>query len=93
MKGDTLYAIASAWPGEQAVITSLAKGAMAADGPIKVELLGHDGALESTQDEQGLKITMPANQPAGGANFYSLKITGFNLHGPATTPTAPTASN
>jgi len=93
MKGDTLYAIASAWPGEQAVITSLAKGAMAADGPIKVELLGHDGALESTQDEQGLKITMPANQPAGGANFYSLKITGFHLHGPATTPTAPTASN
>jgi alpha-L-fucosidase len=93
MKGDTLYAIASAWPGEQAVITSLAKGAMAADGPIKVELLGHDGALESTQDEQGLKITMPANQPAGGANFYSLKITGFNLHGPATTPTAFTASN
>jgi alpha-L-fucosidase len=92
-KGDTLYAIASAWPGEQAVITSLAKGAMAADGPIKVELLGHDGALESTQDEQGLKISMPADKPAGGANFFALKITGFNLHAPATTPTASTASN
>ena len=52
-KGDTLYAIASAWPGEQAVITSLAKGAMAADGPIKVELLGHDGALKARRTSRG----------------------------------------
>jgi len=82
--GDTLYAIASVWPAPQAVITLLAKGAVAASGPIKVELLGHDGALECTQDEQGLKITLPAERPAGGANFYAFKISGLNLH--AATP-------
>jgi alpha-L-fucosidase len=97
-KGDTLYAITSAWPGGQAVITSLAKGAVAASGPIEVELLGHDGALASTQDETGLKITMPADRPAGGTNFFTLKITGLNLHAPgspapASASTAPTAAN
>jgi alpha-L-fucosidase len=82
-KGDTLYAIASAWPGAQALIASLAKGAVATNGPIKVELLGHDGALDSTQDETGLKITLPADRPPGGANYFALKITGFNLHAAA----------
>jgi alpha-L-fucosidase len=101
-KGDTLYAIASAWPASQAVITSLAKGQVPTTGAIKVELLGHTGALEATQDEQGLKITLPADRP--GNYDYTFKITGFNLHAsaaatangataPASAAPAPTATS
>jgi len=85
-KGDTLYAISSNWPGPQAVITSLAKDTVPTKDKIKVELLGHDGALEYTQDAEGLKVTLPTDHPAGGANYFTLKISGLNLHAPATTP-------
>jgi alpha-L-fucosidase len=85
-KGDTLYAIVMAWPADgQAIITSLAKGA-APDGKIeKVELLGHADPLTFTQDDQGLKVTFPADKPCDF--FYTLKITGLKLT-PASTPQA-----
>jgi alpha-L-fucosidase len=87
-KGDTLYAIANNWPADgQAVIASLATGAASASGSIKVELLGHDGELVSTQTDQGLEITLPADHTT--EPFYTFKITGFNLQ-----PTTPkTAQN
>ncbi len=89
VKGDTLYAISSNWPGDQAVLTSLAKDAVPAKDKIKVELLGHAGALDYTQDAEGLKVAMPAERPAGGVNFYTLKISGLNL---AAAPTVKTAA-
>lgn len=75
-KGDTLYAIAMTWPGEQAVITSLASGKSPQGKIEKVELLGHDGALHFTQDVDGLKVKMPADKPCDFA--YSLKISRSN---------------
>jgi len=45
-KGDTLYAIALAWPGEQVTVRSLGEGAEKASA---VRLLGHDGRLEWKQ--------------------------------------------
>jgi len=73
-KGDTLYAIFMAWPGEQAVITSLAKGAPSAGTVKGVSLLGHNGALQFKQDEEGLRVKMPAERPCDYA--FALKITG-----------------
>ncbi len=80
-KGDTLYAIASNWPGTQAVLASLAKDAVPGKDKLTVELLGHPGALDYTQDAEGLKVTLPTERPAGGANFFTLKITGLDLQG------------
>jgi alpha-L-fucosidase len=63
-KGQAVYAIATAWPGGEAVISALGYGA----GKVsRVELLGHAGALTFSQDEQGLKVTLPAEHSAGMA--------------------------
>jgi alpha-L-fucosidase len=83
--GDTLYATVMSWPGDEAVITSLAlspSNGFAADksppGKIeKVELLGHAGALAFTQDAAGLHVKFPAEKPCDYA--YALKITGLKL--------------
>ncbi len=84
-KGDTLYAIVTDWPGEQAVITSLAVGSkdLLAGKIEKVELLGHPGALAFTQDAEGLKVKFPAEKPCDYA--FALKITGLKLSGAAAT--------
>jgi alpha-L-fucosidase len=76
VKGDTLYAIALAWPGESAVIKSLSTAD--AGGKITgVTMLGHQGELEFSQDETGLKVKLPAEKPCDFA--YTLKITGLKL--------------
>jgi alpha-L-fucosidase len=77
-KGDTLYAIALGWPGAQAAIASLAAGAPGAGKITGVQLLGHNGALDFTQDADGLKVKMPADKPCDYA--YALKLAGLKLH-------------
>ena len=76
---DTLYAIVLDWPGKQATITALASGAVQPSmGRIeKVELLGHAGALEFTQDTAGLHVKFPYEKPCDFA--YALRITGLKL--------------
>ena len=75
-RGDTLYAILMAWPGSEAVITSLPPGATA--GKVtRVYLLGHGAPLEFTQDAAGLKVKMPAEMPC--AHAFALKIHGLKL--------------
>jgi alpha-L-fucosidase len=76
-KGDTLYAWAMAWPGDQAVITSLATGAAVQGDVQKVELVGQPGALAFTRDADGLKVKLPAEKPDNYA--HALKITGLKL--------------
>jgi alpha-L-fucosidase len=83
--GDTLYATVMSWPGEEAVVTSLAlspsNGLAVGKAPqgkiVKVELLGHAGALAFTQDAAGLHVKFPAEKPCEYA--YVLKITGLKL--------------
>jgi alpha-L-fucosidase len=70
--GNTLYAILMAWPGEKAVITSLAQAKIT-----EVEMLGHKGVLKFAQSAQGLTVTMPPEQPCRYA--FALKISGLNL--------------
>jgi alpha-L-fucosidase len=75
--GDTLYAIVMAWPGEKAVVTSLASSAGLRGKIARVELLGHKGTLEFTQNAQGFTVTMPSEQPCQYA--FALKISGLQL--------------
>jgi alpha-L-fucosidase len=80
VKGETLYAIALAWPGERALISSLATG-KAPEGKVEsVSLLGNPGNLEFTQDAEGLKVRMPARQPC--LHAFSLKIGGLKMNPP-----------
>jgi len=70
--GNTLYAIALAWPGEKAVIKSLATGSSLQKGKIaRISMLGA-GELQWTQDSEGLHITSPAQKPCDDA--FSFKV-------------------
>lgn len=91
VKGDALYAIPLSWPGEQLVITSLAKGKAPAGKVERVRLLGHPGDLEFTQDDDGLKVKLPAQSPCKYA--VALRIDGLTLNpaGPAV-PAEPPAT-
>ena len=73
-RGETLYAIALAWPGEGILIHSLG---MPMGGQVTgVTLLGHPDALEFTPTERGLRVKMPAKKPSDGP--FTLKISGLN---------------
>ena len=69
-KGKTLYAIDKKWPVDNvAFIPTLASNA----GKVKsVLMLGHQGTLQFSQNEEGLKVTFPSEKPCEFA--YSLKI-------------------
>jgi alpha-L-fucosidase len=70
INGNVLYATALAWPGEEAVITSLRKG-LATGDIADVSMLGA-GRLEWSQDDKGLHIKTPAQKPCDDA--YAFKI-------------------
>lgn len=70
-KGDTLYAIALAWPEDgKLIVRSWASGS---EGIATVSLLGHDGTLEWTQTADGLHVTLPQERPCEYA--FAFKIT------------------
>lgn len=72
-KGDTLYAIVLAWPGEQAVIQSLGADKGLWEKPIRqIELLGHSGALTWQREGGALTVQLPNQSPCDHA--YTLKI-------------------
>ena len=72
--------IAQTWPGNTAVIPSLATGKSPAGKITSVTLLGNAGKLEFTQDDQGLKVKLPAQ----GAMKYAcaLEISGLKMNLP-----------
>jgi alpha-L-fucosidase len=75
-KGDAIYAIALAWPGEQAAIKSLAKGSSLVTGEVAaVRLLGCERDLDFSRTKQGLVVKMPNSKPCEHA--FALKITGL----------------
>ena len=95
-KGQTLYAISLAWPTNDPVVPALGEGKGLEGKITKVELLGHKGELEFTQDASGLKVNFPAEKPCDYC--YALKITGLKLppaaasipsHPVISTPDAP----
>jgi alpha-L-fucosidase len=76
-KGNTLFAIALAWPGEQAIITALATGKAPAGKIRSVHLLGGTAALSFSQDEGGLRIKLPVERV--GKCAYVFRIEGLKL--------------
>ncbi len=77
-KGDTLYAIVLAWPGDTLAVQSLASGAPNVEGEVRqVSLLGHSGKLEWLRDKDGLVVKMPAERP--GDTAFAVKIEGLRL--------------
>jgi alpha-L-fucosidase len=76
-KGNKLYAFFMGWPeGQQVVIKPLSTNSEQKVGRIdNVELLGH-GKVPFTRDEDGLKVTLPAQKPCD--HTYTLKISGVD---------------
>jgi alpha-L-fucosidase len=77
-KGDALYAFVGAWPESRvARIKSLGTGSPQVAGAKvqAVKLLGYDGPLTYTQDEQGLAVNLPEKAPSEHA--VTLKIQGI----------------
>ena len=76
-KGDTLYAIALAWPEDgKLVVKSLASNSAAGGGRITdVRLLGYAGPLDWQQAAEGLTVVLPAEPPCDYA--VALRITGY----------------
>ncbi len=93
----TTLAAPAVTAGSEVVIPALAKGQIPEGKIEKVELLGHTGNLEFTQDESGLKVKLPAELPSEYA--VSLKITGLKLKSaavsatPAVAQVSPTPAN
>jgi alpha-L-fucosidase len=84
VKGNTLYAIIlDKWPGEQAIVTSLAVDQAPAGKITRVSMLGNRGSLQFTQDADGLKVKLPTTAPCKYA--YTLKITGLKMNPPTAT--------
>jgi len=74
-KGDTLYAIALAWPGEQFIVKALGTSSPLWNGALdSISLLGYNGQLEWSRQESGLTVRMPDRKPCEHA--FVLKIKG-----------------
>jgi alpha-L-fucosidase len=69
--GDVLYATFLAWPGQRAIVKSLARSET--NGKVtQVSLLGYPGKLKWEQTEVGLEVAMPPEKPCEHA--FVLKI-------------------
>ena len=75
-KGAVLYATFLAWPGQRAIVQSLARSVT--NGKVtQVSLLGYPGNLKWEQTKDGLEIAMPVEKPCEHA--FVLKIIGKEL--------------
>jgi len=73
-KGDTLYAIALGWPGTQVVIRSIGRAAVVGTTR-SITLLGYPEPLTFSQEDDALKVNLPATRPCEHA--FALKIEGL----------------
>jgi len=71
-KGNTLYAIAMAWPGSNALVK-----AVQGEERVVVTLLGHEGPIKSRATDEGLAIELPFMEPSEFP--YVFKIEGLSL--------------
>jgi alpha-L-fucosidase len=72
-KDNALYAICLAWPGQEAHIRSLSQNAEP-HGIESVELLGCTDPLAWRQDEAGLHISLPSEQPCRSAFAFKIRL-------------------
>ncbi|HUP02981.1 MAG TPA: alpha-L-fucosidase [Bryobacteraceae bacterium] len=72
-KGSTLYAFVMGWPEREAVIKALSTANSSAAFRVKhVELLGFKGKVNWTQDERGLRVSLPPEKPCDHAVAFKL---------------------
>ena len=72
-KGNTVYAIALAWPDDELLIKSLRAGLPHLSEQVsEIGLVGFPQTLVWTQDAGGLRIKVPAQKP--GEHAYAFKI-------------------
>jgi len=72
-KGNTVYAIALAWPDDELLIKSLRAGSPHLSEQIsEIGLVGFPQTLVWAQDAEGLRIKVPAQKPCEHA--YAFKI-------------------
>jgi alpha-L-fucosidase len=78
-KGDSLYAIALAWPEDnKLLVRSIGVNSDLARGKIsQVRLLGHAGELDWRQTADGLEVSLPEKPPCDHA--VTLRIGGLDL--------------
>jgi alpha-L-fucosidase len=70
------YALCLDWPGSAVTITSLGSGSSIKAGNIaKISMLGSDGALAWSQNENGLTIHTPAEKPCDHAFTFKIVLT------------------
>jgi len=70
-----LYAICLGWPGKKALIKSLSsESTIKADQIEIIQMLGSDEQLTWTQDNSGLQISTPSQQPCDHAVTYKMKL-------------------
>jgi alpha-L-fucosidase len=72
-KGNVVFAICMAWPGDGASVTI--KALSEKDEPAKIRrvtLLGHDGRLKWSRDAEGLTVRFPKAKPCEHA--FALKV-------------------
>jgi alpha-L-fucosidase len=74
-RGQTLYAIALAWPADgKLVIKSLASGSGLSPGKTsKIELLGSESSVKWLRTPQGLTVTLPSQRPSDYALALRIK--------------------
>ena len=70
-KGNTLYAFVMAYPTDEAVITSLGSGAVQISG---ARMLGSDESITWSQDESGLRLSVPAAKPCDHVVAYAIDL-------------------
>jgi alpha-L-fucosidase len=77
-KGDSLYAIALAWPDDgKLVIKSLASNSPYCSGEIaRIELLGSDSSLQWSRSGEGLTVKLPSKRPGDYAFAFKINPVG-----------------
>jgi len=74
-KGNVLYAICLAWPGEELTVKSLSSEASPSAVEIAdVSMLGVKGKLRWSRDKDGLKIRLPAGKPCEHAYVFKVAL-------------------
>jgi len=74
-KGSALYAFVMGWPDKEASIPSLALGGPNSVPKFRnVELLGHKGKLNWTQDAAAFKVQLPAEKPSDHAVTFKIAL-------------------
>lgn len=76
-KGNVLYAICLGWPGDGATLAIKSLSAKQKVGKItKITLLGYDGELKWSRDDESLKIRMPSKKPCENAYSFRIELPG-----------------